>query len=275
VASDRLVERRRVFQQYKEDVKERGKPFFPYAMWHDTIMSFVVVVVIIGLAIVWKYTTPGNHHTTAAGWLGKLYDAPADPGTINFVPRPDWYFYFLFYLLRIFKWPESVLLGTIGIPTILLVLLLLIPFIDLRAERRLLRRPVAIIASIMVVLSMGILTYKGATAKEVLGSETLSLVPSWAQKEGFANNPTAVAGAKLFAQSCVTCHTYSNAGSSNYGAPDLTAIGASGQGVAFFERYVSDPSKFGNTIMPKFGQQFAKQQIHQIAVFLDASKGAK
>ena len=106
MASDRIVERRRIFQQYKEDVKERGKPFFPYAMWHDTIMSFVVVVVIIGLAIVWKYSTPGNHHTGEAGWLGKLYDAPADPGTINFVPRPDWYFYFLFYLLRIFKWPH-------------------------------------------------------------------------------------------------------------------------------------------------------------------------
>ena len=30
----------------------------------------------------------------------------ADPGTVNFVPRPDWYFYFLFYLLRIFKWPR-------------------------------------------------------------------------------------------------------------------------------------------------------------------------
>ena len=115
--SDRIIERRRVFQQYKEDVKERGKPFFPYAMWHDTIMSFVVVCVIVGLAIVWKYSTPGDHDTTEAGWLGKLYDKPADPGTINFVPRPDWYFYFLFYLLRIFKWPETVILGTIGIPT--------------------------------------------------------------------------------------------------------------------------------------------------------------
>ena len=56
------------------------------------------------------------------------------PGTINFVPRPDWYFYFLFYLLRIFKWPESVILGTIGIPTVLLILLFALPFIDLRSS---------------------------------------------------------------------------------------------------------------------------------------------
>ena len=234
MASDRIVERRRIFQQYKEDVKERGKPFFPYAMWHDTIMSFVVVVVIIGLSIVWKYSTPGNHHTGEAGWLGKLYDAPADPGTINFVPRPDWYFYFLFYLLRIFKWPHSVILGTIGIPTIALVLLLAIPFIDIRPERRLSRRPVAVIASILVVISMGVLTYKGATAKESLGSELIGKVPDWAQKQGFTNNTQAVAGAKLFAVAgCLNCHTYLGVGGGFAGAPELSAEGAKNKGIAF------------------------------------------
>jgi menaquinol-cytochrome c reductase cytochrome b/c subunit len=276
VANERIIERKRVFHQYKEDVKERGKPFFPYAMWHDTIMSFVVVVVIIGLAIVWKYTTPGNHHTTAAGWLGKLYDAPADPGTINFVPRPDWYFYFLFYLLRIFKWPESVLLGTIGIPTILLVLLLLIPFIDLRAERRLLRRPVAIIASIMVVLSMGILTYKGATAKEALGSEIVGHVPKWAAKEGFTGNQQAIAGAKLFAVAgCLNCHTYLGDGGHNLGAPELTAEGAKNKGIAFQIAHLQNPaSKNPGSQMPSFAG-LGNARLLSLATFLEASKGAK
>jgi menaquinol-cytochrome c reductase cytochrome b/c subunit len=260
-----LDQRRAGFKRYKEDVQRRGKPFFPWAMFHDTVMSLVVVCVIIALAVIWKYT----------GLLGVHYTAKADPGTTSFVPRPDWYFYFLFYLLRIFKWPETVIIGTIGIPTICLVLLLGLPFVDTRMERRLSRRPVAIIAAVLVILSMGVLTWKGATAKEALGSEVLGAVPDWAQKEGFAANEVAVAGAELFAQSCTTCHTYLGAGSSNYGAPDLSAIGASGQGVDFFTRYVSDPSQFGNTIMPKFGEQLSKEQIHQIAVFLDASKGAK
>jgi menaquinol-cytochrome c reductase cytochrome b/c subunit len=276
VASERLIERRRVFQQYKEDVKERGKPFFPYAMWHDTIMSFVVVVVIIALAVVWKYSTPGNHHTTAAGWLGKLYDAPADPGTINFVPRPDWYFYFLFYLLRIFKWPESVILGTIGIPTILLVLLIMIPFIDLRTERRLLRRPVAIIASIMVVLSMGILTYKGATAKEPLGSEILAHVPTWAAKEGFTGNQQAIAGAKLFAVAgCLNCHTYLGDGGHNLGAPELTAEGAKNKGIAFQIAHLQNPaSKNPGSQMPSFAG-LGNARLLSLATFLEASKGPK
>jgi cytochrome c553 len=276
MATDRVVERRRVFQQYKADVKERGKPFYPYAMWHDTIMSFVVVAVIVGLAIVWKYTTPGNHHTTETGWLGKLYDAPADPGTINFVPRPDWYFYFLFYLLRIFKWPNSVLLGTIGIPTILLVLLLAIPFIDIRSERRLLRRPVAIVAAALVIASMGVLTYKGATAKEALGSELLSHVPTWAKKEGFTNNKEAVAGAKLFAVAgCLNCHTYNGDGGHNLGAPELTAEGAKNKGIAFQIAHLKCPACVNSgSPMPSFAG-LGDQRLHSLAVFLEASKGNK
>src|SRR6266516_7068178 len=158
-----LDDRRRRFTQYKEDVKQRGKPFYPYAMFHDTVMSLVVVCVIFMLAVIWRYGWFGDA-------LGVLNGPKADPGTTSFVPRPDWYFYFLFYLLRIFKWPNSVILGTVGIPTILLILLLVIPFIDVRRERRLLRRPIAIVGAVLVALSMGVLTYKGATAQEPLGA---------------------------------------------------------------------------------------------------------
>ena len=72
-----LEERRAGFARYKKDVKDRGKPFYPFAMFHDTVMSLVVVCVIVGLALVWKHSTPGDHVGTDPGWLGKLYDAPA------------------------------------------------------------------------------------------------------------------------------------------------------------------------------------------------------
>src|SRR5207248_11017599 len=211
MASRRVEENRVAFQRYKEDVKRTGKTFYPYAMFHDTVMSLVVVCVIVGLAFVWHYTS----------LLGPSLAAKADPGTVSFVPRPDWYFYFLFYLLRIFKWPNSVILGTVGIPTICLILLLALPLLDRRRERRLLRRPVAIVAAILVVLSMAVLTYKGATAKEALASEVVQAVPTWAAREGFTNNKDAVAGATVFASSgCTACHTYLGTGSSNLGAPD-------------------------------------------------------
>src|SRR5690242_20499484 len=147
-----IEERRELFAKYKADVKKRGKPFYPNAMFHDTVMSLVVVSIIIGLAIIWKETASGNPPT---GLLGKVYDEKADPGTFSFVPRPDWYFYFLFYLLRIFKWPPSVVLGTVGIPTILLILLIALPFLDVRAERHPLRRPVAMVGAVLTIFAMG------------------------------------------------------------------------------------------------------------------------
>jgi quinol-cytochrome oxidoreductase complex cytochrome b subunit len=96
-------------------------------MFHDTIMSLVVVCSIVGLAVIWKWSSWGvSHDPTHKGLLGPVVDPAADPGTTSFVPRPDWYFYFLFYLLRIFKWPESVFLGTVGVPTIALMLLIML-----------------------------------------------------------------------------------------------------------------------------------------------------
>jgi mono/diheme cytochrome c family protein len=233
-------------------------------MFHDTVMSLVVVTVIIGLAVIWRYTS----------LLGPLYAAKADPGTTNFVPRPDWYFYFLFYLLRIFKWPDSVILGTVGIPTIALILLLALPFLDLRRERRLLRRPVAVVAAILVVISMGVLTYKGATAKEALGSELVALVPNWAKKEGYTNNPQAVAGAKIFAQAgCANCHTYLGAGSSNLGAPDLSAIANRHLGIATQIKHLQQPSSVTpGSPMPSF-KDLGLSNLRKLAVFLEASKG--
>jgi mono/diheme cytochrome c family protein len=122
---------------------------------------------------------------------------------------------------------------------------------------------------------MGVLTYKGATAKEALASEVLQAVPTWAQRQGFANNADAVEGAKVFASSgCTACHTYLGTGSSNLGAPDLSAIGKGGQPPSFFAGYVADPSKFGNNVMPKFAS-LGQQKLNQLGEFLAASKGPK
>ena len=281
-----LEERRAGFQRYKRDVKERGKPFYPYAMFHDTVMSLVVVSVIVALAVIWKYTSA--EEPNQSGLLGPLYKDEADPGTTSFVPRPDWYFYFLFYLLRIFKWPESVFLGTVGIPTLALILLLAIPFIDLRRERRLLRRPVAVVAAILVVLSMGVLTYKGATAREALASEVVGEVPTWTKEENLVANAGRLRdlpkgadgeqlvrkGAELFAESaCLNCHVYLGTGSANLGAPDLSEEGTKNRGIKFQINHLECPSCVTpGSPMPAFAQ-LGDQNLLALAVFLESSKG--
>jgi ubiquinol-cytochrome c reductase cytochrome b subunit/menaquinol-cytochrome c reductase cytochrome b/c subunit len=267
--SDKTDAKRAQHQRYKEDVKRTGKPFYPHAMFEDSVMSLVVVGVIIGLAIKWHSSVP-HGHPTHAGALGPLYGDPADPGTFSFIPRPDWYFYFLFYLLRIFKWPDSVFLGTIGVPTIGLMLLIALPFLDLRRERRLSHRPVALIAFVLVVLSMGTLTWKGATAKEGATGN----VPKWKTDVGFSDK--AVPGAEIVSKaSCLNCHAYDGDGASGPG-PDLTSVANDRpRDAAGYAKYVSDPSKFGNNAMPKFGDSLSQEQLLQIGQFLSESKGAK
>jgi menaquinol-cytochrome c reductase cytochrome b/c subunit len=265
-------ERRAMFKRYKEDVDRRGKQFHPYAMFHDTVMSLVVVIVIIALACIWYFTAEDvGEGASKPGWLGVLYEDEADPGTTSFVPRPDWYFYFLFYLLRIFKWPDTVVLGTVGIPTILLIIGLALPFLDRRMERRPLRRPVAMVTLILTAISMGVLTYKGATAEEA-GAGALQKVPEWMELYNLPEN--AREGAEIFTQSaCLNCHVYNDEGSSQLGAPELTEEGTRNRGIQWQIDHLEAPSRLSpGSPMPPFAQ-LGEDNLRKLAIFLEASKG--
>src|SRR2546423_2904758 len=119
-------------------MKMRGKPFFPYAVAKDSLMACVVLAVIIAMAII----------------FGAELGPKADPTTTTYVPRPEWYFFFLFELLRVIKPSTLVPLATIGVPTILMVLMILVPFVDRGPERRPERRPVAMATAIFVISAM-------------------------------------------------------------------------------------------------------------------------
>ena len=131
-----------------EVLKKKGKPFFPYAVFKDSVMFMIVVGVIAFMSLM----------------LGAEQGPKADPTTTTYVPRPEWYFFFLFELLRVLKPPELVPVATIGLPTVAMVLLLLLPFYDRNPERHPLRRPVATTAGIMTIIAMAFLTYLGASA---------------------------------------------------------------------------------------------------------------
>src|SRR5439155_1632280 len=78
-------------------------------------------------------------------------------------------------------------------------------------------------------------------AAERLSAELVTDVPSWVEAEKL---PVAAApGAKLFAVvGCTACHTYLDSGSSNLGAPDLSAIGTRNLGVGYQVRHLECPA---------------------------------
>src|ERR671920_1006353 len=128
--------------------KAAGKPFFPYAVAKDSVMAAIVVLSIVLMALM----------------FGAELGPKADPTTTTYVPRPEWYFFFLFELLRVIKPAILTPLATIGVPTICIVLLILLPFYDRSPERRPERRPIATIAGIFTICAMAYLTYLGASA---------------------------------------------------------------------------------------------------------------
>src|ERR671917_2426804 len=176
-------------------LKGQGKPFFPYAVAKDSLMAVFVLVIIILMAAL----------------FGAELGPKADPTTTTYTPRPEWYFFFLFELLRVVKPPELVFVATIGIPTLCLVLLLVLPFIDRGPERNPLRRPIAMTAGIATIAAMAYLTVLGALA----GS------PTEIEQEA---PPGLERGQQVTASSgCLGCHKIGENG--NTLGPNLTTIG--------------------------------------------------
>jgi hypothetical protein len=101
-------------------------------------------------------------------------------------------------------------------------------------------------------------------------------VANWAEQQRFAGNEEAERGAEIFARAgCLSCHTYLDTGVSSLGAPDLTEIGKEApRSVEGYANYVSDPSRFGNTVMPKFAGM-SRRNLLAIGAFLQASKGER
>ena len=214
-------------------LKAQGKPFFPYAVAKDSLMAVVVLVAIITMSIM----------------FGAELGPKADPTTTTYVPRPEWYFFFLFEVLRVIKPPELVPIATIGIPTICMVLLLLLPFYDRNPERRPDRRPIATTAGILTIIAMAYLTYLGATG----GSPTevdMKVAPR------YEKGKEVVAGS-----GCLACHKLGENGNNGPG-PELTHIGARIPRAAIIRSV-----EIGPGIMPSF-RELPPKQLNELADFL-------
>ena len=185
-------------------LKNEGKPFFPYAVAKDGAMAVIVMLVIIFLSLM----------------FGAELGPKADPTTTTYVPRPDWYFFFLFEVLRVMRnVPKFTPMATIGVPTICMILLFLLPFYDRSSERRIERRPIALAAGVATIAAMAYLTYSGANTgspNSVDLAPPSSLTP--AQVAVFKS------GAEVVGESgCLACHVIGDNGNNGPG-PVLTHI---------------------------------------------------
>jgi mono/diheme cytochrome c family protein len=164
-------ERKEYLEQYKKD-KEKGVPFFPDILFKDAVISLVIFLALVALAY----------------FVGAPLEPPADPADTSYTPRPEWYFLFLFQLLKYFPGPLEVI-GVFIIPSILIILLIALPLIDRSPKRHFMRRPIilgAIILSVVGILFLTVQSY-------------LEIPPPL---EVVGGDQTAI----LYTENCAPCH---------------------------------------------------------------------
>jgi len=233
-------------EYYKRDyaqAKAEGKPFFPYAVYKDLLMATLAIGIVITLAI-WHEVELGE---------------PVNPASTDFVPRPEWYFFFLFELLKIFKGENAltpVIMATFVVPNILMVLLIATPFIDRGPERRIQKRPFAFFTGLAVIAFLAYMTHLGASSEEGVGAEGLPLT-------GLDSDPVAQAGSELWLANCTACHMIKGVGQPGPG-PELTNVGTKNIISADnAEEWLQNPPG----AMPAFAS-FTPQQYEELGTFL-------
>lgn len=130
-------EKHEYLKRYKK-AKENGEYFFPDSLFKDAVVSLVIFVILVVLAY----------------FVGAPLEARANPADTTYTPRPEWYFLFLFQLLKYFPGRFEVL-GVVLLPTLAIIGLFLLPVIDRSKYRYPSSRPV--ILGITAALSLGVI----------------------------------------------------------------------------------------------------------------------
>jgi mono/diheme cytochrome c family protein len=165
------LEKKEYLENYHEQ-KEHGVPFYPDIIFKDVVISFVIFILLIVLAY----------------FIGAPLEARANPADTSYTPRPEWYFLFLFQLLKYFPGKLEVV-GVVLIPSLVIILLFLLPFLDRNTRRHYLDRPIVTGATLLVVI--GVVTLTILAVREA--------PPPVQASEG---DPVAL----LYTQNCAPCH---------------------------------------------------------------------
>lgn len=245
-------EKQLLIQRYNEE-KERGVKFFPDTLYKDVLVGFMLFILLVGLA----------------AFVGVPTDAPADPTDTAYIPRPDWYFLFLFEMLKAF--PGKIeFVGTVVVPGVAILLLLVLPFFDQSTRRHPLSRPVATgVMSAVVVAIIGLTIAAQVTTPPEPASEAAGA--SYAQQ--------LTTGQQLFVLNCAKCHGPDGEGGVIKGVQGLEGFNMLPIHSRDFLYTRTDDTIF-NIInmgqpslgMPPFGQAnggpFSMQQINAVVTFV-------
>ena len=223
-----------------DDFKARGRRFFPDLIVEDALVSTLVILAVIGFAVV----------------FGTPLEGQADPTNTGYVPRPEWYFLFLFQLLKYF--PGSLeWVGVAVLPALFFVFLALLPLLDRGPRRSPRYRPISSAIAVISVLAVGGLTWQAVSTTP----------PALADDRNSRLTANEVIGRELVdAQGCRSCHVIGGQGA-NVG-PSLDGVGGR-RGAAYIHSYIEDPRNLNpSATMPAFLPPLTHEQVEDVTQYL-------
>jgi len=243
---------------WDEAKRKRSGFFWPDQVFKDGAVVTFIFVILVGLSAYRRPPFPG----------------PLDIMQTFYVPKPEWYFLFFYQTLKAF---QGVLepIGTIGIPVIVTLLFLFLPFYDPSPERNPGRRPVAMIcffifiAWVITMAIIGYYSHPGVASGVTSKVSTASLQPS---KVSPGNPPAQVSasvkqGEQLFnSLGCIGCHTIKGRG--GVVGPALNPQLLQGKTRQWLITQIRNPRSHNpSTIMPAFNSA-TDQQVNEVVDFL-------
>jgi ubiquinol-cytochrome c reductase cytochrome b subunit len=235
-------------EEYEKELKT-GVPFLGDDALKDALISAVAVIAVVVLAAVLGPKGPTG---------------PPDPTLSGANPRPEWPFLWLFGLLSLSP-PASETFIILVFPLILIAVLFLVPFLSNRGERAPSRRPVAVLAVIVIYTALGVLTYEGATSpwSPQMTAWSGEPIPEDLVRD---SSPIRLQGALLFQnKSCRNCHALEGSGGQR--GPDLTAVGTRLTRDQLIDQISNGTPGGGN--MPAYGKQISPAEMTALTAFLE------
>jgi ubiquinol-cytochrome c reductase cytochrome b subunit len=226
-----------------DDVRPKKK-FFPEQVFKDTVAIFIAFIVLFTMAVAVRVP------------LGRL----ADPTDISYIPRPDWYFLFLFQTLKFFEGPLEVV-GSVVLPGLAITALILVPFIDRGRVMRVTQRTMA-----MGIVALAALGWTGLTVAAI---RTTPPITETAELEGPQDwkelSPEALAGIGYFRkENCAACHAVAE-GEAKRG-PDLTKTAIRKDAAWMIDHFKRPQQMIPGSSMPPI--QLTDLQLNALAAFI-------
>jgi ubiquinol-cytochrome c reductase cytochrome b subunit len=242
----RIVRRATYEAEYHELTKRDGAPFVPYAVWKDMFFAAFIILAVAACAL---YFGP-------FGPTGR-----PDPTIIQTVPKPDYFFLWLYALLSLLPPSLETPVLLIG-PVLVIAGLLLLPFLSGEGEKSWKRRPIAVLTVSLIAITLGTFTH---LAGYTPWSPHMNAWSGDPVPERYLQHTTALErqGALVFqVKQCRNCHSLGNAGGQRGPALDTVAV-------RLTEDQLIRQVIQGGGNMPAYGKNLSPAETTALVAFLE------